>query len=121
MLEQSTPPLEIIDGETHYMVEEVLNTQLQNGRLEFLIKWEGYGYEENSWEVEGDVKAPRKVQEFYQKKPQISSSDQILCYECHPFITSNLWYLWNTLDLTPGTPALWTISGLRTTFPISIL
>jgi len=43
------PPPEIVDGEMHYVVEEVLNIQLQNGRLDFLIKWEGYSYEENSW------------------------------------------------------------------------
>ena len=63
------PTLEIVDAETHYVVEEILNSRLQNGRLEFLIKWEGYGYEENSWEVEGDVTAPKKVQEFYQRNP----------------------------------------------------
>ena len=42
-----------------------MNSQLHNSWLEFLIKWEGYGYEENSWEVEGDVVDPEKVQEIY--------------------------------------------------------
>ena len=41
------------------------------------------------------------------------------CYECSLFITSDLQYLWNTPDLTPGTPVLWTISGLWTIFPFS--
>ena len=39
-------------------------------------------------------------------------------YEHHPFITSKLQYIQNSSGLDPQTPALWTISGLQTTFPI---
>ena len=40
------------------------------------------------------------------------------CYEHRPFITSELWYFHTTSGLDPWTPVLWTISGLRTIFPI---
>ena len=35
------------------------------GQLQFLVKWEGYGYKENSWVPELDIAAPDKIQEFY--------------------------------------------------------
>ena len=63
------PPPEIVDGDEHYVVERILDSQLIRGRLHFLIKWEGYGYEENTWVPEGDVSAPGKIQEFYRIHP----------------------------------------------------
>ena len=59
------PPLEIVDGEEHYIVGWVLDSWLMRGQLQFLVKWEGYGYEENSWVPELDIAAPDKIQEFY--------------------------------------------------------
>jgi hypothetical protein len=48
----------IIGGEEHYEVGKVLDSRLMRGRLEFLVSWKGYGYEENSWVSEHDVSAP---------------------------------------------------------------
>ena len=55
------PPLEMVDGEEHYVVERVLDSWLMRGQLQFLVKWEGYGYEENSWVSELDIAAPYKI------------------------------------------------------------
>ena len=65
------PPLppEIVDGEEHYIVEWVLDSQLMRGQLQFLVKWEGYGHKENSWVPELDIAAPDKIQEFYNAYP----------------------------------------------------
>ena len=51
------------------MVEKVLDSHLMQGWLYFLVKWEGYGYEENMWVAEEDMAAPAKVQKFYQLHP----------------------------------------------------
>ena len=60
------PPLpEIVDGEEHYVVEQILDSQFMRGHLQFLVKWEGYEYDENSWISEQDVMAPDKLCEFY--------------------------------------------------------
>ena len=62
----SPPPLrEIEDGEEHYVMEWILDSQFMRGHLQFLMKWEGYGYEENSWVLEQDVMVPDKLHEFY--------------------------------------------------------
>ena len=46
------PPLppEIIDREEDWVVEEILDSKMINRKLKYLIKWEGYGIEHNSWE-----------------------------------------------------------------------
>src|SRR3979490_3629986 len=60
------PPPELVNGEEQCVVEKGLDSRLMRGRLHFLVKWEGYGYEENTWVVEEDMAAPAKVREFYQ-------------------------------------------------------
>ena len=63
------PPPVLLDGEEHFEVEQVLDSRMRRGRLQFLIKRKGYGYEENSWENEGDVNAPDLIAEFYTSHP----------------------------------------------------
>jgi hypothetical protein len=59
------PPPELIKGEEEYLVEEILDSKMFRGRLCFLIKWEGYGVEHNTWEYATDVHAPKCLAEFY--------------------------------------------------------
>jgi hypothetical protein len=63
------PPPELIDGEEHYEVEQVLNSRWHRNRLEYLVKWKGYGYEENSWVPESQMAAPTLVQKFHEEHP----------------------------------------------------
>jgi S-methylmethionine-dependent homocysteine/selenocysteine methylase len=61
-----TPPTpEIVGGEERYKVEEVVDSRFYHRRLQFLVRWKGYGHEENLWLVEGDVNAPDLIAEFY--------------------------------------------------------
>jgi len=55
---QPLPAPIVIGGEQHYEVESILDSRLKARRLEFLVSWKGYGYEENSWVSEHDVSAP---------------------------------------------------------------
>src|SRR5262245_47769401 len=59
------PPPELVDGEEEYVVERILDSHFYRGKLQFLVKWKGYGYEENMWVPEGDFHAPELVTEFY--------------------------------------------------------
>ncbi|KAF8693024.1 hypothetical protein RHS03_08515, partial [Rhizoctonia solani] len=46
------PPPETIEGEEEYKVEKIINSKRQRGKWFYLIKWKGYGPEDNSWEPE---------------------------------------------------------------------
>jgi Chromo (CHRromatin Organisation MOdifier) domain len=63
------PPLEIVDGEEEWVVEEVLDSKVINWKLWYLIKWKGFGIEHNSWEPWDSIHAPNLIAEFYQKHP----------------------------------------------------
>ncbi|CAJ0960660.1 unnamed protein product, partial [Mesorhabditis belari] len=52
-----------------YTVEKVLNhKKLRNGKLEFLIKWEGYGDADNTWEPEENLSCANKIAEYWSSK-----------------------------------------------------
>ena len=58
-------PPDLIDGEEHYELEAVLDSRLRRGRLEYLVKWKGYGYEHNTWVPERDMAAKDLVSKFH--------------------------------------------------------
>ena len=50
-----TPPEPIeVKGTPEYKVEEVLDSRLKQGALEYLIKWSGYTEDHNTWESEAN-------------------------------------------------------------------
>jgi len=64
-------PVEV-EGEEEYIVEEILDSHLRCNKLEFLVKWEGYMNENNSWEPEDNCKnVCNAIAAFYQKYPQV--------------------------------------------------
>jgi hypothetical protein len=65
----TVPEPELIDGEEHYKVEEILDSQLSWNKLQYLVAWKGYGYEENTWANVEDVNAKELIQEFYCANP----------------------------------------------------
>jgi Chromo (CHRromatin Organisation MOdifier) domain len=68
---QAPPPPEpeIVDGNLEYELEAILDSRIYRGRLQYLVSWKGFGYEENSWTNEADVNAPRLIKEFYRDNP----------------------------------------------------
>ena len=64
-------PVEV-EGEKENIVEEILDSWLRCNKLEFLVKWEGYMNENNSWEPEDNCKNARNaIAAFYCKYPQV--------------------------------------------------
>lgn len=63
------PLPELVDGEEEWIVEGILDSKVINRKLRYLVKWEGFGIEHNSWEPWDDVHAPDLIAEFYRKHP----------------------------------------------------
>jgi len=79
------PPPEIVDGEEEWEVEEILDSRVVRKKLKFLVKWKGYGREDNSWEDSADVHAPELVQEFYKRHPGAPRHIRALQFGSIPF------------------------------------
>ena len=69
-----SPPLpKIINNEPEYIVEKILDAKLVWGHVKYLVKWEGYSDEYNSWEPMSDVaNAKQKVKEYHDIHPNFS-------------------------------------------------
>jgi len=64
------PPPELIDGEEEYVVEEILDSRMFRHRLQYLVKWEGYGIENNTWEYAENLdNAAEVVADFHTRHP----------------------------------------------------
>ena len=80
------PPLpEIIDGEEEWVVEEILDSKMMNRKLRYLVKWEGFGVEHNSWEPWDNLHAPERVADFHQKHPGAARHIRAVDFNSIPF------------------------------------
>ena len=52
--------------------QEILDSRKINGKDQYLVKWLGYGDEENLWESTENfnLEAFRKIEEYWQKLPK---------------------------------------------------
>jgi hypothetical protein len=57
----------MVDGELEYEVERVESHRfVGHGKLQFLVKWLGYGVAHNTWEPEANcANCPEKVSEYW--------------------------------------------------------
>ena len=63
------PPIEV-EGQEEFEVEQILDSRLFRGNLQYLVKWKDYGEEENSWEPATNVThAQELVNEFHRRHP----------------------------------------------------
>lgn len=60
----------IVEGHKKYIVKQVLNSKHVQGKLYYLVTWEGCGPEEQSWELADHVHAHKLVQAFHQRHPE---------------------------------------------------
>ena len=61
-----------MEEEEEYDVEKILDSRKINGMNQYLVKWLGYGDEENLWEpIENfSPEAFQKIEEYWQKLPK---------------------------------------------------
>ena len=65
-------PPEIIDGEEEWVIEEILDSRMINRKLKYLVKWEGYRIEHNSWEPQDNIHAPDLIANLHCTHPGAS-------------------------------------------------
>jgi hypothetical protein len=80
-----SPEIKIIDGEEEWVVEEILDSKMMNRKLRYLVKWEGFGVEHNSWEPWDNLHAPERVADFHRKHPGAACRIRAVDFNSIPF------------------------------------
>ena len=80
------PPPELVDGEEEYVVEEILDSRMFQHRLQYLVKWEGYGIENNTWEYAENLdNAAEVVADFHTRHPGAPCRIRAMAFGTIPF------------------------------------
>jgi Reverse transcriptase (RNA-dependent DNA polymerase)/RNase H-like domain found in reverse transcriptase/Integrase zinc binding domain/Chromo (CHRromatin Organisation MOdifier) domain/Integrase core domain len=67
---QPAPPPILIENELEYVVEQVLDSKIDRGRLKYYIDWEGYPPEDRTWEPISHLEnAKDAVAQFHSRYP----------------------------------------------------
>ena len=74
--QQVIPPEPIeVEGSPEYEVEEVLDSWLKRGKLEYLVKWSGYTNDHNTWESKSNlVNSKEVINDFHKLNPSACAS-----------------------------------------------
>ncbi|SLM39536.1 Chromo domain/shadow [Lasallia pustulata] len=64
------PTLETDNNNKEYIVEKVLQSQLVDRQLQYLVKWKGYGMNNNTWEPASQFTSKKVLQDFHQHHPE---------------------------------------------------
>jgi len=60
----SQPPPELIDGQEEYVIKEIIADRLHRRKRQYLVRWDGYGPEEDSWVNEKDMHADDLLEDY---------------------------------------------------------
>jgi hypothetical protein len=74
------------EGEKVYEVESLLDSRLHRGRLQYLVRWKGFGPEHNSWEPEVNLGgAKRMITKFHKENPSAPQRISAAVWQSLPF------------------------------------
>ena len=65
------PPPNLINGEEEYKVEQILKHQGHPKCHQFLIRWKGYSADEDSWQLESDLRNASELLLEYKKRAKL--------------------------------------------------
>ncbi|EUC55741.1 Transposon Tf2-1 polyprotein, partial [Rhizoctonia solani AG-3 Rhs1AP] len=67
---EQPPPMVTEEGKEEYKVEEVLNSRKKGRKIEYFVKWKGYGVGDQTWEPSENLEnAKGQVETFHKKYP----------------------------------------------------
>ena len=69
--QRAPPGPTIVDGNDEWDVEKIMDSRVKDGQLEYLVHWEGYPHEEDTWEPVDNVlpNSKKLVNEFHRRNP----------------------------------------------------
>ena len=72
-VEPAPPEPEVVDGEEFWEVDKILDSRISGWwkKLQFLVRWKGYGEGHESWEPEGNLvgTSDEAIADFYRTHP----------------------------------------------------
>jgi hypothetical protein len=75
----------LVDDHQEYEVNEILDSRLFQWKLQFLVSWKGYGFNDHQWVDECNVHAPDLITQFYRDHPgapQWVAGIEAVSWEC---------------------------------------
>lgn len=81
------PPPVLVNDQEEWEVKEILDSHFHRWKLQYLIKWQGFRREHNSWEAAADVHALELIHDFYRKNPSAPRHIRTLTFNSIPFRT----------------------------------
>ncbi|XP_073418731.1 uncharacterized protein [Dendrobates tinctorius] len=90
----SSPPAPVlIDGQEEFVVERILDSRLRRDGVQYLVQWQGYSSEDNSWEPASNLHAPRLLRQFHQRSVIFAFSVSAILFPglCIDFCPQPIW------------------------------
>ena len=93
-------------------MEKILDSRMFRQKLQYLIKWKGYGVKHNSWEYKDNIHVDKKIVEFHTENPGAPRHIRSINFDSIPFwpiLTStntSRWCFFEGGVIVRGTPQL---------------
>lgn len=68
MTDPDTNSANLIDGETIFNAEQILESRTREGQTQYLVKWANYPISEATWEPEANILDNRLIKEFQSRQ-----------------------------------------------------